>query len=60
MPNDFTYPRIPRKEIELWGIKSTAGNFRPYQIQTANIHFNVSLSFFKIPEVGVSMINFIV
>ena len=32
-------PRLPRKQIELWGIKSTSGNFRPYQIQTANIHF---------------------
>ena len=35
------YPRMSRKQIELWGIKSTSGNFRPYQIQTANIHFNV-------------------
>ena len=37
------YPRMSRKQIELWGIKSTSGNFRPYQIQTATIHFNVPL-----------------
>ena len=30
---------MPRKQIELWDITSTSGNFRPYQIQTANIHF---------------------
>ena len=41
MPKDFIYPIMPRKQIELWGIKSTSGNFRPYQIQTANIHFNI-------------------
>ena len=40
MPDDFIYPRMPRKQIEVWGIKSTSGNFRPYQTQTANIHFN--------------------
>ena len=39
MPVIFIYPRMPRKQIELWGIKSTSGNFRPYQIQTADIHF---------------------
>ena len=33
-------PIMHRNQIELWGIKSTSGNFRPYQIQTANIHFN--------------------
>ena len=27
------------KQIELWGITSTSGNFRPYQIQTALIPF---------------------
>ena len=31
-----------RKQIELWGIKSTSGNFRSYQIQTAIIHFKFS------------------
>ena len=30
-----------RKQIELWGIKSTSGNFRSYQIQTAIIHFKI-------------------
>ena len=44
MPDDFIYPRMPRKQIELWGIKSTSGNFQPYQIQTANIYFNYKLS----------------
>ena len=39
MPGDFIYPRMRRKQIELWGIKSTSGNFRPYQIKTANIPF---------------------
>ena len=39
MPDDFIYPRMPRKQIELWGIKSNSGNFRPYQIQIANNHF---------------------
>ena len=39
MPDDFIYPRMPRKQIELLGIKSTSGNFRPYQIKTTNIHF---------------------
>ena len=39
MPDDFIYPRMPREQIELWGIKSTSGNFWPYQIQTAIIHF---------------------
>ena len=41
MPTDFICPRMTRKRIEQWGIKSTSGNFRPYQIQTANIHFKV-------------------
>ena len=36
------FPIIPHKQIELWGITSTSGNFRPYQIQTANIHFKES------------------
>ena len=40
MFDDFMYPRMPCKQIERWGIKSTSDNFRPYQIQTANIHFN--------------------
>ena len=40
-PDDSISPRIPRKQIELWGIKSTSGNFRSYQIQTATIHFNL-------------------
>ena len=35
------YPRMPHKQIELLGITSTTGNFRPYQIQTANIHFKL-------------------
>ena len=39
MPDDLICPRMPHKQIELWGIISTSGNFRPYQIQTANIHF---------------------
>ena len=39
MPHYLFCPRIPYKQIELWGITSTSGNFRPYQIQTANIHF---------------------
>ena len=39
MPDDLSIPRMPRKQIELWDITSTSGNFRPYQIQTANIHF---------------------
>ena len=38
---DLSIPRIPCKQIELWDIASTSGNFQPYQIQTANIHFNV-------------------
>ena len=29
------YPIIHHKQIELWGIESTSGNFRSYQIQTA-------------------------
>ena len=41
MPDDLSIPRMPRKQIELWDITSTSGNFRPYQIQTANIHFKV-------------------
>ena len=39
MPEDLSIPKMPRKQIELWDITSTSGNFRPYQIQTANIHF---------------------
>ena len=39
MPDDLSIPRLPRKQIELWDTTSTSGNFRPYQIQTANIHF---------------------
>ena len=39
MPDDLFIPGMPRKQIELWDITSTSGNFRPYQIQTANIHF---------------------
>ena len=35
-------PSMPRKQIELWDIRSTSGNFRPYQIQTANIHFKAT------------------
>ena len=31
---------MPRKQTELWDITSTSGNFRPYEIQTANIYFN--------------------
>ena len=38
MPDDISIPRMPRKQIELWDITSTSVNFRPYQIQTANIH----------------------
>ena len=41
--HDLSIPRMPCKQIELWDITSTSGNFRPYQIQTANIHFNVQL-----------------
>ena len=37
----LSIPRLPRKQIELWGIKSTSGNFPPYQIQTATFHFKV-------------------
>ena len=40
MPGYLICPRIPHKQIELWGITTTSGNFRSYQIQTANIHFN--------------------
>ena len=40
MPDELSIPRMPRKQIELWDITSTSGNFRPYQIQTANIYFN--------------------
>ena len=42
MPDELSIrpTRVPRKQIELWDITSTSGNFRPYQIQTANIHFN--------------------
>ena len=36
IPHDLL---MPHKQIELWGITSTSGHFRPYQIQTANIHF---------------------
>ena len=43
MPDYHICPRIPHNHIELWGITSTSGNFRPYQIQTANIHFKVSI-----------------
>ena len=43
MPHDLSIPRKPRKQIELWDISSTSGNFRPYQIQTANIHFKLIL-----------------
>ena len=39
MPDYPIFPRIPHKQIELWDITSSSGNFRPYQIQTANIHF---------------------
>ena len=35
------HPRMHHKQIEIWGITSTSGNFRPYQIQIAFIHFNV-------------------
>ena len=35
MPDYLICPRIPHKQIELWGITSTSGNFRN---QTANIH----------------------
>ena len=38
MPDELSIPRMPRNRI----ITSTSGNFRPYQIQTANIHFKVS------------------
>ena len=41
MPDDRIYLTMPHKQIELWGITATSGNFRPYPIQTANIHFNV-------------------
>ena len=34
------YPMIHHKQIELWGIKSTSGNFRSYQIQIAFTPFN--------------------
>ena len=27
MPNDLSIPRMPRKQIELWDITSTSGNF---------------------------------
>ena len=40
MPDYLICPRIPHKQIG--GITSTSGNFRPYQIQTANIHFKES------------------
>ena len=36
-------PRVPHNQIELWDITSTSGNFRPYQILTANIRFNFAL-----------------
>ena len=39
IPKDLSIPRMPRKQIELWDITLTSGNFRSYQIQTANIHF---------------------
>ena len=42
MPEDLSIPGMPRKQIEIWDITSNSGNFRPYQIQTANIHFKVS------------------
>ena len=28
MHGDFIYPRLPRKQIELWGIKSTSGHIK--------------------------------
>ena len=40
MPKDLSIPRMSSKQSELWDIKSTSGNIRPFQIQTANIHFN--------------------
>ena len=40
MPDDLPILDKNNKRIELWGIRSTSGHFRPYQIQTANIHFN--------------------
>ena len=44
MPDDLPIldPRMPHKHIELLGIRLTSGHFRPYQIQTANIHFKMS------------------
>ena len=57
MPDDLSIPRMPRKQIELWDITSTSGNFRPYQIQTANIHFKknnqyqqITIIYGKIPK----------
>ena len=44
MPNDLSIPRMSRKQIELWDITSTSGNLRPYQIQTANVHFRAYIS----------------
>ena len=43
MPNELSIPSMPRKQIELWDITSTSGNFRPYQIQTAIIHFKYGI-----------------
>ena len=48
MPWWSIYPIMHHKQIELWGIIPTSGNFRPYQIQTANIHFNPRRTVLKI------------
>ena len=43
IPGELSILRMACKQIELCDITSTSGNFRPYQIQTANIHFKISL-----------------
>ena len=44
MPDDLPILDKNNKRFELWGIRSTSGHFRPYQIQIANIHFKFSYS----------------
>ena len=46
MPDELSIPIMPHKQIELWDITLTSGNFHPYQIQTANIHFSLNSDVF--------------
>ena len=46
MSDDLSIPRMSRKQIELWDITSTSGNFRPYQIQKQTFTLKLFLQFF--------------